>query len=146
VTAPQESLATSGRAIVVESAIDGGIDHVAQARSIMAPLFWRRRLQHEQNKQVPRRVHPEISPADPAPEIIATRSGERGFTLNKPNGEPQSEPIARSRRIIAPLADGRADNPSIQGSTLPSLGIACWTPIVHASETGTKQVLQSELK
>jgi len=39
-----------------------------------------------------------------------------------------------------------ADNPSIQGSTLPSLGIACWTPIVHASETGTKQVLQSELK
>jgi hypothetical protein len=58
--APQESLATSGRAIVVESAINGGIDHVAQERSIMAPLFRRRRLQHEQNKQVPRRVHPEV--------------------------------------------------------------------------------------
>jgi hypothetical protein len=83
-----ETLETSGRAIVVESANDGGIDHVAQERSIMAPLFRRRGLQHEQNKQVPRRVHPEISSADPAPEIIATRSGERGFTLNQPNGEP----------------------------------------------------------
>src|SRR3954462_14137874 len=84
-TVPMETVRTRD---CVESAVDGGIDHVAQERSIMAPLFRRRGLQHEQNKQVPRRVHPEISSADPAPEIIATRSGERGFTLNKPNGKP----------------------------------------------------------